>query len=302
MQLPVPFISQLRTRKKTLVAKPKENFKNSLLGRISEAIEKHYRAFPEASDVTTEDARRILERLLALAFPHYAPKGKRTLANIRDNLTRLRAELASAFARSGHWDAKTAAAKADAFLEGLPKLAEFVRIDAEALHRSDPASKSLSEVVLAYPGCFAVSAYRFAHALLKLGVPLVPRLIAEVAHRQTGIDISPGATIGRALYIDHGTGTVIGETAVIGDNVQIYQGVTLGALKVDKNMSDQKRHPTIEDNVVIYANATILGGRTVIGHDSIIGGNVWITKSVLPHSRVMYKPSDEAESGLNWTI
>jgi serine O-acetyltransferase len=127
-------------------------------------------------------------------------------------------------------------------------------------------------------------------------------LIGEYAHRVTGIDIHPGATIGNRLYIDHGTGIVIGETAVIGDDVQIYHSVTLGALKVEKSEQSKKRHPTVEDNVIIYSGATILGGKTVIGHDSVIGGNVWITTSVLPHSRVMYKSSDEAESGLNWTI
>ncbi|HXV73863.1 MAG TPA: serine O-acetyltransferase EpsC [Sphingomonadales bacterium] len=280
----------------------KDHSRRSPIERAAKAIEKHYRAFTEVSGVNLEDAERILQRLLGFAFPHYVPKAERTAKGIRTRLRGLCADLVSAFARAGTGDTKTAAAWADAFLADLPALAEFVRLDAEALHKSDPASKSLSEVVLAYPGCFAVSAYRFAHALLKQGVPLLPRLIAEVAHRQTGIDINPGAAIGRALYIDHGTGVVIGETAVIGDNVQIYQGVTLGALKVEKAMSDKKRHPTIEDNVVIYANATILGGRTVIGHDSVIGGNVWITQSVLPHSRVMYKSSDEAESGLNWTI
>jgi serine O-acetyltransferase len=280
----------------------KQNTKAALISQVASAVEKHYQAFENVSDVNLDDAKRILDAILVLTFPHYAPNGKRATKDIRAYVKALHASLVSSFARAGHWPKKEAEAKADRFLADLPALAEKVRLDAVGLHNSDPASKSLAEVVLAYPGCYAVSAYRFAHYLLSLGVPLLPRLISEYAHRQTGIDINPGAKIGRALYIDHGTGVVIGETAVIGNHVQIYQGVTLGALKVDKGMSDKKRHPTIEDNVVIYANATILGGKTVIGHDSVVGGNVWITTSVLPHSRVMYKSSDEAESGLNWTI
>ncbi|MCK5042210.1 MAG: serine acetyltransferase, partial [Sphingomonadales bacterium] len=136
----------------------------------------------------------------------------------------------------------------------------------------------------------------------KMGVPLFPRLLSEYSHRVTGVDINPGATIGKSFFLDHATAVVIGETAIVGDNVKIYQGVTLGALKVNKGQKNVKRHPTIEDNVIIYANATILGGETVIGHDSIIGGNVWLTKSVQPNSRVMYRSSDYSESGLDWTI
>ncbi|MFD2144654.1 serine O-acetyltransferase [Mucilaginibacter antarcticus] len=146
-------------------------------------------------------------------------------------------------------------------------------------------------MIRTYPGFFAISCYRLAHSLYKHEVPLLPRILTEYAHSKTGIDIHPAAEIGEYFYIDHGTGLVIGETTVIGKHVKLYQGVTLGALSVDKSMADTKRHPTVEDNVVIYSGATILGGETVVGYDSIIGGNVWLTKSVEPHSRVYHAPT-----------
>ena len=153
-------------------------------------------------------------------------------------------------------------------------------------YNNDPASKSELEIIVSYPGFFAIAVHRLANYLFKLDTPILPRFFSEYAHRQTGIDIHPGATIGRNFYIDHGTGIVIGETTIIGDNVKIYQGVTLGAFYVAKDLADQKRHPTIEDNVTIYAGATILGGTTIIGENSVIGGNVWITKSIQPNSIV----------------
>ena len=140
--------------------------------------------------------------------------------------------------------------------------------------------------MITYPGFYALCAHRIAHALYQLGLPLISRLFSEYAHAKVGIDIHPAARIGKNFFMDHGTGIVIGETAEIGDNVKIYQGVTLGALYVEKKLSDMKRHPTVEDNVVIYANATILGGDTVIGHDSVIGGGSWLTQSVIPYSLV----------------
>ncbi len=153
-------------------------------------------------------------------------------------------------------------------------------------YNNDPASKSELEIIVSYPGFFAIAVHRLANYLYKLDAPILPRFFSEYAHRQTGIDIHPGATIGKNFYIDHGTGIVIGETTIIGDNVKIYQGVTLGAFYVAKDLADQKRHPTIGDNVTIYAGATILGGTTVIGENSVIGGNVWITKSIQPNSIV----------------
>ena len=162
--------------------------------------------------------------------------------------------------------------------------------DAEMYRDSDPASGCVEEVILCYPGFYAVMVHRIAHEIHRLGIPLLPRVIAEYAHSRTGIDIHPGATIGKHFYIDHGTGVVIGETTVIGDNVCLYQGVTLGASYVDKELRGVRRHPSIEDNVIIYAGSTILGGNTVVGHDSIIGGNVWLTESVPPYSRGYHKP------------
>jgi serine O-acetyltransferase len=175
------------------------------------------------------------------------------------------------------------------FLEGLPAIAAITDKDAEAAFQGDPAAQSLEEVIISYPGFYAVAAHRLANALLKLDIPLLPRLMAEYAHERTGIDIHPGATIGESFFIDHGTGVVIGETTIIGKNVKVYQGVTLGALSVKKKMQNVKRHPTIEDDVVIYSNSTILGGDTIVGQGSIIGGNVWLTNSVPPQSKVFNK-------------
>lgn len=175
------------------------------------------------------------------------------------------------------------------FMEGLPVIAKITDKDAEAAFQGDPAAQSLEEVIISYPGFYAVAAYRLANALLKLDIPLLPRLMAEYAHERTGIDIHPGATIGESFFVDHGTGVVIGETTVIGRNVKVYQGVTLGALSVKKKMQNVKRHPTIEDDVVIYSNSTILGGDTVVGQGSIIGGNVWLTSSVPSQSKVFNK-------------
>jgi len=175
------------------------------------------------------------------------------------------------------------------FFESIPSLYQGLLKDAEAILQSDPAAGSLEEVLVAYPGFYTTAVYRFSHQLWKQGVKILPRMFTEYAHGKTGIDIHPGAVIGEAFSIDHGTGIVVGETTVIGNNVKLYQGVTLGALSVDKNDAQTKRHPTIEDNVIIYSGATILGGDTVIGHDSIIGGNVWLTYSVEPHSVVYHK-------------
>jgi serine O-acetyltransferase len=177
-----------------------------------------------------------------------------------------------------------------AFFDDLPELYRLLNTDIQAIFTGDPAARSEFEVIRTYPGFHAISFYRFAHALCKHEVPLLPRILTEYAHSKTGIDIHPNAEIGEYFYIDHGTGTVIGETTQIGKHVKLYQGVTLGALSVAKNMAHTKRHPTVEDNVIIYSGATILGGETVIGHNSIIGGNVWLTKSVAPNSTVYHTP------------
>lgn len=176
------------------------------------------------------------------------------------------------------------------YLEMLPGILKKLNLDAHAIAKNDPAANSVEEVYLSYPGFFAIATYRLSHEFYKFGLPLVPRLMTECAHSLTGTDINPGAKIGDSFFIDHATGVVIGETALIKDNVKIYQGVTLGALTVNKELKNIKRHPTIESNVTIYANATILGGETVIGENSIIGGNVWLTKSVPKNSMVSHTP------------
>ena len=183
------------------------------------------------------------------------------------------------------------------YLESLPKIRATLATDIEAAYEGDPACKSTDEVVLCYPGILAVTVYRLAHELYQLNIPLIPRIMTEWAHSETGIDIHPGATIGTHFFIDHGTGVVIGETCKIGNYVKIYQGVTLGALSFAKDgmgnlVRDSKRHPTLEDHVIIYANATVLGGNTTIGHDSVIGSSVWLVQSVEPFTTVtMEKPN-----------
>lgn len=179
--------------------------------------------------------------------------------------------------------------KTEQFFQSFPAIYQSLENDAQAILDNDPAARSLEEVMFSYPGFFAIAVYRFAHELYKSKIPLIPRIWTEFAHSKTGIDINPGATIGENFFIDHGTGIVIGETTIIGNQVKIYQGVTLGAHSVAKNLQNIKRHPTIEDGVVIYANATILGGDTVIGENALIGGNVWITESVAPNSVVFHK-------------
>ena len=176
-----------------------------------------------------------------------------------------------------------------ALIDEIPELRRQIYLDIQALYEGDPAAKSDEEVIVSYPGLDAIVIYRVAHFLYKSGVPVIPRIMTEYSHSRTGIDIHPGAQIGESFFIDHGTGIVIGETTVIGKNVKIYQGVTLGALSVKKEYMDKKRHPTIEDNVTIYANATILGGETVIGEGCTIGGNTWVTKSVPAHTNYYNK-------------
>ena len=166
------------------------------------------------------------------------------------------------------------------FTESLKEIKTQLQLDAQYIEKNDPAATCVEEVVMNYPGFFAIATYRIANKLHLLGIPIIPRIMTEYAHSKTGIDIHPGATIGKEFFIDHGTGIVIGESAIIGNRVKLYQGVTIGALSVSKNLAAQKRHPTLEDNVVVYAGATILGGETIIGHNSIIGGNVWLTRSV----------------------
>ncbi len=175
------------------------------------------------------------------------------------------------------------------FINQFEKVYNLLLKDANAIYEGDPAAESIEEVIVSYPGFFAICVYRIAHELYQLNIPILPRLFSENAHKETGIDINAGANIGESFCIDHGTGIVVGETTHIGNNVKIYQGVTLGALSVAKDKAGKKRHPSIEDNVTIYAGSTILGGKTIIGHDSVIGGNVWLTEGVEAYSLVLNK-------------
>lgn len=194
------------------------------------------------------------------------------------------------------------------FFEILPSVYWNLLDDADTFMKSDPAARCVEEVILCYPGYSCLAVHRMAHELYRLSVPVLPRVMSEYVHGLTGIDIHPGATIGKNFFIDHGTGIVIGETTRVGNNVKIYQGVTLGALYVEKKLSDTKRHPTIEDNVIVYAGSTILGGNTVVGHDTIIGGNVWLTESVMPHSivyrqhKAIIRDSKSFEEPVNFVI
>lgn len=238
---------------------------------------------PQSIDIPINkcELEEVIETLVALMFPICECPGS---GNVQDGLLEAAKKL-HANITSLH-NKEAADKKTEAFFRKLPALQERLYKDAACYLRFDPAAKTLEEVIITYPGFYALCVYRIAHELHLLGLPLISRLFSEHAHAKVGIDIHPAAKIGKNLFMDHGTGIVIGETAQIGDNVKIYQGVTLGALYVQKKLSDVKRHPTVEDNVVIYANATILGGATVIGHDSTIGGGAWLTRSVIPYSLV----------------
>jgi serine O-acetyltransferase len=244
------------------------------------AARRGYRLPPGLGSVAEEAGRAVL----AYLFPHFSP-GPAPAETIESESRDLHALLSRALV-GPDLPPDAAARAATRFLERLPAIYDALLTDAEAICQGDPAARSRDEVILAYPGFFAIALYRIAHALHELGAPLPARLLTEYGHRETGIDIHPAAAIGSRFSIDHGTGVVIGETAVLGDGVKLYQGVTLGAASVRKDLSRIKRHPTIGNRVVIYSNATILGGDTVVGDDSIIGGNVWLTSSVPPGSVV----------------
>lgn len=228
-------------------------------------------------------AERLARAVLALLFPHFAESAPAGTRGITDEIEGVRACLLDALRPLVADHAEAVSVRV---LEALPSVHDALLEDAHATFEGDPAALSVDEVILAYPGFFATAVYRLAHVLHQSEVPLLPRLLTEYAHRETGVDLHPGAHIGRAFAIDHGTGVVVGETTVIGNRVRLYQGVTLGALCVAKRLARTKRHPTLEDDVVVYANATILGGETVVGAGSTIGGNVWLTQRVPPGSVV----------------
>lgn len=250
----------------------------------------------------------FVEQVLAFLFPHFASVvhcEREALAAEYAELERVASELIEAFVGVAFVGEAAAREPVRTLLQTLPAIRAALMEDAHFILTSDPAAISVDEVILAYPGFFATACYRVAHCLRVLDVPLLPRLITEHAHQRTGIDIHPGARIGVPFAIDHGTGLVIGETADVGARVRMYQGVTLGALSVDKGAASAKRHPTIGDDVVLYANATVLGGRTVVGAGSVIGGNVWLTRSVPERTVVSHRAMETHSSdevGLTFQI
>lgn len=227
---------------------------------------------------------KSLEVLFVQLSPHKISSAKALDKKLND-LAKLLSKLLKRFSVSTSQIKKIS----ETYIECLPEIQCQLTVDAEFIFNEDPASDTIDEVILCYPGFYAIATHRLAHQLYKLKVPVLARLISEISHEKTGIDINPGAQIASPFFIDHGTGVVIGETTIIGRGVKIYQGVTLGALSVKRSLRHKKRHPTIEEGCVIYANATILGGDTVIGKNTIVGGNVWLTSSVKPNSQVYNK-------------
>ncbi len=247
----------------------------------------------------------VLEKLRRILFPGYFRDRNYRFYNLKYNLSvliedvmfQLTRQVSLVFQRQGEKPDQAeqhAQQVCFAFLNGIPDIRAMVQTDLQAAYDGDPAATGMDEVIFSYPGLYAISVYRLAHELFRLGVPMIPRMMTEYAHSLTGIDIHPGATIGKYFFIDHGTGIVIGETTTIGDNVKVYQGVTLGALSTrgGQQLRGKKRHPTIEDNVTIYAGASILGGNTVIGAGSVIGSNAFITSSIAPGTTVSIKTQE----------
>lgn len=248
----------------------------------------------------------ILNKLIRIVYPGYFKDKNYNIYNVKNNLSviiedvvyNLNKQIAITLKSNddyAHFDAAGIEEEARMltleFLKTIPKVREYVETDVEAGYEGDPAATSKDEVIFCYPGLYAITVNRLAHELYLLNVPLIPRIMTEHAHSKTGIDIHPGATIGKYFFIDHGTGIVVGETTEIGEHVKIYQGVTLGALSTrgGQSLRNKKRHPTIEDYVTIYSGASILGGQTVIGNNVVIGGNAFITSSVEPGTRVSVK-------------
>lgn len=260
---------------------------------------------------------KMIYQIRSIIFPGYFKNGSYRIYTVRNNLSMLLEDVLYNLSKqisivlkylpehSGKTEDELLSAAEQIslqFLNRLTAVRELIQTDLQAAFDGDPAAFNKPEIIFSYPGLFAIMVNRIAHELYLLGVPLIPRMMTEYAHTQTGIDIHPGAVLGRYFFIDHGTGIVIGETSVIGNNVKIYQGVTIGALSTrgGQKLAGKKRHPTIEDNVTIYAGASILGGETVIGHDSVIGGNAFITTSIPSNTRVSIKNQElEYKTGRN---
>ena len=252
--------------------------------------------------------QEFVENLLAILFPHFCKEMFYTKEEIESRLVLLERDLKRLLIPLLKDTSLNLEDIVKQFMQTLPDLHDKLWLDAEAITSGDPAAESVDEVILAYPGFSAIAIYRIAHEFYVMHVPIFSRLITEYAHQITGIDIHPGAQIGTSFAIDHGTGIVIGESSIIGKDVKMYQGVTLGALSVDKKLAKSKRHPTIEDGVVIYAQAIILGGETIVGHHSVIGGNVWLTTSVPPfssvyqESKVTIRPKEMTGAPIDFSI
>ena len=261
------------------------------------------------STPSTDVIVEVIQKLLRILYPGYHMDRTYKTYNIRTTIStvaedvayRLCQQIALALRFDENYAFKTEEEVQERaqevtlqFMAALPRIREYLDTDIHALFDGDPASQSPDEIIICYPGLYAITVYRLAHEFYEMKVPVIPRIMTEHAHSRTGIDINPGATIGKYFFIDHGTGIVIGETTIIGDHVKLYQGVTLGALSLreGRSLMDVRRHPTIEDNVTIYSNASILGGETVIGHDSIVGGNVFLTRSIPAGTKVYAKAQE----------
>ena len=285
----------------------KYNDRKMVLKQLSRELQEHRESHSLGVELQRE-TELFVDSLMGILFPHFCKSQYRTADEIEWQLLLLEHDLKillSSLSGDSRFDSQNVAGE---FMSLLPEVYHKLCLDAEAINKGDPAAESVDEVILAYPGFRAIAIYRLAHEFYKLHVPIFPRLLTEYAHGKTGIDIHPGAQIGTSFAIDHGSGIVIGESAIIGDNVKMYQGVTLGALSVDKKIAKSKRHPTIEHDVVIYAQAVILGGKTTVGHHSIIGGNVWLTHSVPEYSvvsqeqKAIVQSKEGLEGVLNYVI
>jgi serine O-acetyltransferase len=284
---------------------------DDLVDRLLESYESSSDAIQHVNSYelpSMEEVARIIEQCRTLLFPGFIGPSlvRATRTEIREDMRERVGDLKNLLRRqiyrglhhkvqrekgTRELDCPHCAAQAEEITEGflarLPAMREQLALDVEAHYRWDPAAADTDEIIFCYPGLYAITVYRLAHELMRLGARFIPRMMTELAHEKTGIDIHPGATIGDSFFIDHGTGVVIGETTVIGDRVRLYQGVTIGAMSVRDRPDDRgKRHPTLEDEVIVYAGATILGGDTVIGKGAVVGGNCWVTGSVPPGARV----------------
>lgn len=301
-------------REQTAVDMTREDSLDHITRRVVKSYEDHGGINPgDRHDLPSKDeVSDLLEQLLGILFPaHFGLRGisrsnprsmvgkaiHQAYGSLADLTERCLAHRYREEESSKELWGDRAGSIARGLLGQIPRIRRALEEDVQAAYDGDPAAKSLEEVITSYPSTIAIATHRLAHILYQDGVPYLPRMLSENAHSLTGIDIHPGARIGRSFFIDHGTGTVIGETAVIGDRVKLYQGVTLGALSFPKDqigrvLKGGKRHPTIEDDAVVYSGATILGGKTIIGRGSVVGGNCWITRSIPPGTKVVFEATN----------